>query len=239
MELGRVRNPPAGVKRIPNPNAPRITDGRLAEAVVHLTDINPARSTPWPNTLPPASVEVTRTSLVVKQGGRSGRVGIVRRGQPVELVAGEEVDAATNMPILHSIRGRGAAFFTQTLPAANRPVGRPMPDPGFVELSSGSWYYWLRGYLFVSDDPYAAVTDRDGAFAFAQVPDGVYEAVCWVPNWHIERREYDPEWPGDPVRLFFGPAVEKRQRVAVKAGEVAELQFSLSTADFDRGPQGP
>jgi hypothetical protein len=233
IELLQVRNPPAAKPRVPNPNAPRIAGGLLADAVVYLDGIDPARSGPWK--LPPASVEVTRTGLVVKQGDNAGRVAVVRRGQEVELVSREEVDPATGLLVLHSIRGRGASFFTQMLPAAGRPLGRSFPEAGVVELSSGSGYYWLRGYLFVSDHPYAAVTGPDGGFDFVQVPDGEYDAICRVPNWHVEGTENDPEWSG-PVRLFFKPAVEKRQPVTVTAGKVAELHFSLSTADFDRGP---
>jgi hypothetical protein len=210
--------------RVPNPNAPRITAGRLADALVYLVGIDPARSAPWPGAQMPASVEVTRTALVVERGGRAGRVAVVRRGQDVEFVAREEVDPATSQPVLHSVRGRGAAFFTQMLPAANRPVSRPMSTTGVVELSSGSAYYWLRGYLYVSDDPYAA--------------DGKYEAVCWVPDWHVERRENDPEWTG-PVRLFFGRAAERRQRVTVETGRVVDVDFILSDGDFGRGIQPP
>jgi hypothetical protein len=239
IELVRVRNPPAGMKHVSNPNVPRVTGGRLADAVVRLIGIEAARSAPWPEPVPTTSVEVTRTALVVKQGGQAGRVAVVRRGQEVELVALEDVDTATSLATVHSVRGRGAAFFTQMLATANRPVSRPMPEAGVVELSSGAGYYWLRGYLFVSDDPYAAVTGGDGTFSLSQVPDGEYEAVCWVPNWHIERWEHDPEWSGDPVRLFFKPAVEKRQRLAVKAGQFSDLHFTFSAADFDRGAHPP
>jgi hypothetical protein len=239
IELVRARNPPAGMKQVSNPNVPRVADGRLADAVVHLIGIEPARSAPWPEPVPPTSVEVTRAGLVIKQDGHHGRVAVVRRGQGVELVALEDIDPTTKLAILHSVRGRGAAFFTQMLATANRPVSRSMSVSGVVELSSGSWYYWLRGYLFVADDPYAAVTGSDGTFSLRPVPDGEYEAVCWVPNWHIERREHDPEWSGDPVRLYFKPAVEKRQLVAVKAGEVSDLQFTLSAADFAPSPHGP
>ena len=225
IERVDFHNPPGSKTTYPNPNAPRVKDGRLADALVYLVGVDAHRSAPW--TLPPAVVEAKQSGFVVKQGDRAGRIAIVRRGEAVELVSRE--------PAQHSIRGRGAAFFTQMLPLPNRPVSRPMTDPGIVELSSGSSYYWLRGYLFVTDHPYAAVTGPDGTFALAGVPDGEYEAACWVPDWHIDRVESDPEgaWLG-PARLFFRPALEKRQRVAVRSGQVTDLKFTLSGADFDR-----
>lgn len=221
IDLIQVTSPPGGNRSVPNPNAPRIQNGQLTDALVSLTGIDPRRSRPWD--LAPVTVEAGPRGLVVRQGDRAGRMAVVRGGATVDLVSREEGQ--------HSIRGRGAAFFTQMLPVPHRPVGRRLTDAGVVELSSGSGYYWLRGYLLVSDHPYAAVTNASGTADFPQVPDGEYDAVCWVPNWHVERLDNDPERIG-PVRLAFRPAVERRQRVVVRAGEAAEVGFTLSAADF-------
>jgi hypothetical protein len=228
-----VRIPPAETSTVPNPNAPHIKNGRLADALVYLDRVDPRRSAPrQPD---PVSVEARLTGFTVRRGKCPGRIAVVRRGDPVELVSCDPVDPVTREP-LHSIRGRGAAFFTQMLPIPAKPVSRTLTDPGIVELSSGSGYYWLRGYLFVTDQPYASMTGPDGAVRFSNVPDGEYEAVCWIPNWHVDHFENDPElsmW-GGPVRMAFRPAVEKRQKVVVKAGQETELKFTLSAADFDR-----
>jgi hypothetical protein len=228
-----VRIPPAETSTVPNPNVPRVVNGRLADALVYLVGVDPKRSAAWKQET--VSIEARLEGFTVKQGKCPGRIAVVRRGDPVELVSCDPVDPATHEP-LHSIRGRGAAFFTQMLPVPNKPVSRTFSDTGIVELSSGSGYFWLRGYLFVSDLPYAAVTGPDGGFNFADVPDGEYEAVCWFPNWHVDHFGNDPElsmW-GGPVRMAFRPAVEKRQKVLVKAGQETGLKFTLSVADFDR-----
>lgn len=229
IPLFRVFAPPASKESVPNPNAPRGTAGGLADAVVYLARVDLARSRAW--TLPPVSVEVRRSGMVVNQGDRPGSVAIVRRGGAVDLVSREAIDPVTNLPLLHSIRGRGAAFFTQMLPEPDKPVRRELPDEGFVELSSGSGYYWLRGYLFVSEHPYAAVTGTDGTFELKDVPDGDYDLVCWKANWRVERTEPDPELVG-PARLFFRPPVEKWQRVHVVAGQVTDASFTLAAEDF-------
>jgi hypothetical protein len=142
-------------------------------------------------------------------------------------------EPASAEPALHSIRGRGASFFTQMLPVSDRPVSRVLSEPGIVELSSGSGYYWLRAYLLVSEHPYVAITGADGSFRFDQVPDGDYEVHCWKANWHIDRLERDPESLG-PVRLYFRPPAEFRKRVVVKAGKTESIEFTLSGADFER-----
>jgi hypothetical protein len=223
IELIAVANAPGGADQLPNPNTPRIRNGTLADAVVYLSGIDVRRSRPWD--LSPVSVEARMTGLAVKQGEQTGRVAIVRRGAPVELVSREHSQ--------HSVQARGAAFFTQMLHVPDHPISRTLSDAGLVELSSGSGYYWLRGYLLVSDHPYAAASGPDGAINLPQVPDGEYEASCWVPNWHVERRENDPERLV-PVRLVFGPPVGRRQRVVVTAGGITDLVFTLSAEDFGR-----
>jgi hypothetical protein len=227
-----VRIPPAETSTVPNPNAPRVINGHVADAVVYLVGVDPKRSAAWKPD--PVSVEARLKGFTVKWGKCPGRIAVVRRGDPVELVSCDPVDPVTHEP-LHSIRGRGAAFFTQMLPVPDKLVSRTFSDVGIVEMSSGSGYSWLRGYLFVTDGPYATVTGSDGAISFSDVPDGEYEAVCWLPNWHVDRFENDPElsmW-GGPVRIAFHAAVEKRQKMVVKAGQETVLKFTLSVADFD------
>jgi hypothetical protein len=228
-----VRIPPAETSTVPNPNAPRVINGHVADAVVYLVGVDPKRSAAW--TPDPVSVEARLTGITLRRRNCPGRIAVVRRGDPVELVSCDPVDPVTQEP-LHSIRGRGAAFFTQMLPVPNKRASRTFSDAGIVELCSGSGYFWLRGYLFVSDQPYAAVTGTEGAFNFADVPDGEYEVACWLPNWHVDHFGNDPELSigGGPVRMAFRPAVEKRQKVVVKAGQETVLQFTLSVAEFDR-----
>jgi hypothetical protein len=221
--------PPASPEGMPNPNAPRVKAGGLADAVVWLRPVDLKRSKAW--SLPPPTVEVTRARLDVRQGGRVGSVGIARRGEPVELVSGEAIDPTTRRPALHSVRGRGAAFFTQMLPEPDEPVRRTLPEDGVVELSSGSAYYWLRAYLVVSDHPYVAVTGADGSFELDQVPDGEYELVAWKASWQVERLEHDPESFG-PVRLVFRPPIEKRAKVRVVAGQATSAAVSFAAEEF-------
>ena len=222
IPLTQVPHPPGGKTEITNPNAPLISDdSRVADAIVFLSGVDIARSKPW--SLSPVSVEITRDRIVVRQESSSGRYGIVRRGAEVEFDS-REAEA------LHSIRGRGASFFTQMIPIPNQPVRRVLAENGVVELSSGSGYFWLRGYLMVSDHPYVGITRSDGSFRFDQVPDGEYEIVCWKANWRIDRLERDPELLG-PVRLYFRPPIEIRQRVAVKAVDSQTVEFAISATD--------
>ena len=104
---------PLGRHRFPNPRAPRICQHQyLANVVVLLRGIDPARSRPWDK--PPVRVELKDQRLFITQGDVVSPYGFVQRGQAIELVSHDAE--------FHSIQARGAAFFT--IPFADREVVR-------------------------------------------------------------------------------------------------------------------
>jgi hypothetical protein len=180
--------------------------GGLVGAVVFLRGINLADARPWDQ--PPVTIELHDERPMVHQGDGPPRdVGIVRRGDTITLVS--------RQTLFHTLRARGAAFWSLTFPTADRPRTRRLDQPGLVELASGAGYYWMHGYLWVSDHPYFTVTDATGRWELTAVPPGEYKLVVWHPNWRVERLERDPEG-GSVVRAYFQPPVEQSQRVEVK-----------------------
>jgi hypothetical protein len=222
LSMFQAKTRPGGKMELPNPNAPRIGKGNgLADAIAYLRGVDLKKSRTWDP--PPVCVEVNATDMIVHSGETSSRFGVVRRGDNVQLVSRE--------PSVHGIRGRGGDFFTQMLFVPDAPVSRRFSEPGVVELSSGSWYFWMRGYLMVSDHPYVGVSDANGMVRFDKVPEGEYELVCWKANWHIAEIERDPEWIFQ-TGIVFEPAVELRQNVKIVAGDPALVSFKLNAAQF-------
>lgn len=206
-----------------NPNAPVIdpqTRG-VAGAVVFLRGIDPRRGRPWDH--PPVRVEARDLRLHVLQGGTDSRIGFVRRGDSFEMVSRQEA--------FHALRADGAAFFTLAFPDPESPLQRRLERRGLVELSSGASHYWMRAYLFVDDHPYYTRTDAEGRFTLPQVPPGRYQAVCWLPCWHREHLERNPD-SGAVVRWFFRPPVERARPVTLGAGEVRDLEFAIPADPF-------
>ncbi|MBI1918226.1 MAG: hypothetical protein HYS12_26335 [Planctomycetes bacterium] len=223
-----VADPPRAPKRPwPNSNAPSVdfrTRG-VGDVVVFLRGIDPEHSRPWDHDS--VRVEMSGYRYQVHQGRTTSRFGFVRRGRQVEMVSTDEA--------FYSARARGAAFFTLPFPDPHRPCQRTLLEKGVVELSSGSGQFWMRAYLFVDDHPYYARTDSQGHFSLAQVPEGEYELVCWLPDWRVARRERDPE-STLTARLFFSPPVELVRRVTVHRGEKCSVAVDVSAEAFARQP---
>jgi hypothetical protein len=209
----------------PNPNAPRVDPASrgVEGAVVFLRGIDPRKARPWD--LPPVAVVMRHYHLHVCQGETESRTGFVRRGTSIDMVSREAT--------LHSLQGRGAAFFTLAFPDRDVVRKRRLDRAGVVELTSGVGCFWMRGHLFVDDHPYYARTDAAGRFRLERVPAGLYELVCWLPDWRAASHERD----GDTcriARLAFRPPLELTQAVTVTPGARAAVSFSPSTAAFDR-----
>jgi hypothetical protein len=207
-----------------NPNAPAIDPkGRgIGGAVVYLRGVDPKRARPWDHA--PVHVEQRSYRLYVHQGGAKAGVGFVRRGDAVEMVSTQAV--------LHTLRARGAAFFTLAFPEPNQPLARRLEKKGVVELSSGAGYYWMRAHLLVDDHPYYTRTDAEGRFTLAQVPPGRYDVVCWMPNWNKERHERNPD-TGFIARWFFRPPAEIVQSVTLEPSESCEVKLSVAAEAFE------
>jgi hypothetical protein len=211
-----------GKREVSNPNEPRIGPKKgLADCAVWLQGVNLAESKPWDHA--PVTLEPTISKLVIHQGEKVRGIGIVRRGDAINLVTHEAAS--------HSVIARGAAFFTQMLFDIDRPVRRVLPDDGIVELSSGTGSYWHRGYLVVSEHPYVGVTDENGEVKFDWVPAGDYEVVLWRANWHVAAMERDPELIRH-VRLQFHAPGERRERVTILPGKGRHAEITFSQADF-------
>ena len=210
----------------PNPNALLVdaqTKG-VANAVVFLRGLDGKRGRPWHH--PPVSVEQRAGQFHVMQGTVDSRCGFVRRGDGIEMVSRDR--------FFHSLHAAGAAFFTLTFPDPDLPLRRSLKENGLVELTSGTGYFWMRGYLFVDDHPYYARSDAEGQFVLPLVPAGRYELVCWMPNWLKARHERDPE-SGFVTRLFFQPPLCVRQTLTIAPNETKQTTFALSLGLFSGG----
>lgn len=218
-------NKPRGRFLLDNPNAPRIdpTSRGVSEVLVYLRGVDPATTRPW--SFDPASVEIGAEGLRVRQGDAPTHIGLVHRGDAVEMRSTETE--------FHALRATGAAAFTLPFPDPDQPLSRRFDRAGVVELTSGTGHYWWRAYLFVSDHSACGRTDARGRFTLPETPAGRYELVCWAPNWNTASHDRDPE-SSRITRLRFRPPLEKTTPVEVQAGRTTTVRVELTKDEFAR-----
>jgi hypothetical protein len=118
----------------------------------------------------------------------------VPRNQPVTLdnakcafvphvrsaTVGQRLEIHNSDPFLHDAHawlGTSTLFNVGILPG--RTSRQLLTEPGLVHINCNVRHTWMQAYLFIADNPYHAVTDRDGQFTIDQVPPGVYTVRVW------------------------------------------------------------
>lgn len=88
----------------------------------------------------------------------------------------------------------GATIYNIAFPTKDRPVEKPIKeyyryhtDTGFIRVTSNS-DPWIRGFIFVFDHPYAAVTDGRGEFVLDNLPPGEYTLNIWHEDAGMQKK---------------------------------------------------
>jgi Polysaccharide lyase family 4, domain II len=83
-------------------------------------------------------------------------------------------------PIFHNIHTyiNGKTMYNIGLPEKGSSVTKPLTKAGIIEVTCDS-HPWMHGYLYVSENPYAAVTNDAGEFSIKDVPPGTYTVEAW------------------------------------------------------------
>lgn len=82
--------------------------------------------------------------------------------------------------IFHNIHTylNGKTMYNIGLPEKGSSVTKPLTKSGLIEVTCDS-HPWMHGYVYVSENPYAAVTDDKGAFTIDNIPPGTYSVEAW------------------------------------------------------------
>jgi plastocyanin len=137
-------------------------DGHLAGAVAHIRGIE-------------AGKRVARSAPVRLDNRKCAFVPHV-----VAASVGETLEMHNEDPFLHDAH---AWLGTETLFNLAIPKGRTvrhvLARPGIVHVNCNVRHTWMHAYLFVTEDPYHAVTDANGRFVLDDVPPGVHTIAVW------------------------------------------------------------
>lgn len=141
-----------------------VTDGQLADALVYIKSGFGERAF-----APPTE------AVVIDQKGclYDPHVAAVMVGQPLQFRNGDQE--------AHNVHGRPkeveAWNFLMSRPNSTRDVTFAGPEVGITV--SCDVHPWMRAYVSVLDNPYFAITPRDGTVTLKPVPPGDYVVAVW------------------------------------------------------------
>jgi hypothetical protein len=98
----------------------------------------------------------------------------------VQVMPAGDVDIVNSDPVLHNTHGflDKLTVFNVALPNQGQRIKKPLRRSGLVRVECDA-HGWMLGWIFVAENPYYAVTAKDGSFALKDVPPGSYTLVAW------------------------------------------------------------
>jgi len=160
----------------------------------------------------PADVAAREQFFVDDQGRmhhEHPNVAILENHQPISVV---NLD-----PIVHNIQvfqnERGNIILNTPLPVSEKPRGGGLHFDRGKRISQMicGMHEFMQSWGFVVDNPYYAMTAKDGSYAIDQLLPGTYKVSIWHPHYKVYEREVTVPENGTVVLDFaFQSKVIKR-----------------------------
>jgi hypothetical protein len=98
----------------------------------------------------------------------------------VQVIPAGEFDIVNSDPVLHNTHGflGKVTVFNVALPNQGQRITKPLKKPGLVRVECDA-HGWMLGWVHVAENPYYALTGKDGTFNIKDVPPGSYTLVTW------------------------------------------------------------
>jgi hypothetical protein len=96
------------------------------------------------------------------------------------IPAGSDLEIVNSDPVLHNTHGflDKLTVFNLAMPNQDQRIKKPLKRPGIVRVECDA-HGWMLGWVYVADNPYYAITGKDGSFILKDVPPGTYTLVAW------------------------------------------------------------
>jgi plastocyanin len=121
----------------------------------------------------------------------------------VAASVGQTLEMHNEDPFLHDAHAilGPVTLFNLAIPKG-RTVHHLLDTAGIAHVNCNVRHTWMHAYLFVTDDPYHAVTDRGGRFAIDDVPPGTQTIAVWHEMLGSKERQVTVA-PGETVTVDF------------------------------------
>ena len=165
---------------------------------------------------PPAGRANFPAPVITQKGcGYTPHMSIATRGTSAIFVNED--------PGLHNVHGYYASgaerstLFNFAQPTQGERTPQQLRKAGMVEVECDV-HSWMSSWIWVTDNPYVAVTKADGSYSIPGLPAGTYNVIMWHEGWKMTSSNGRP--------TFSSPIVEQKQ-VTVADGGVATQDFEL------------
>lgn len=109
----------------------------------------------------------------------------------VQVVAADSSIGIHNSdPVLHNTHGflDNKTVFNVALPLQGMEIKKSLKKPGLVRIDCDA-HGWMRGWIYVVDNPYYAVTGEKGDYEITKIPPGTYTLKIWQEEKGITERQ--------------------------------------------------
>jgi hypothetical protein len=156
--------------------------------------------------------------------------GCVYTPHVVPVMTGQQLLVKNSDPFLHNVHANAESnpsfnFGQPTIDA--KPMVFDAPEKMLVKCNV---HTWMSAFIFVTDNPFFAVTGGDGAFKLPELPSGEYTVAAWHEVYGEQRQRVIVE-PGKPVNVEFTFSASERADASAPS-----LRYSGERAG-ERGPQ--
>jgi hypothetical protein len=137
-------------------------DKGVADAVVYLKEV--AKGKAWEKPAKPPAIDNVKCDFAPH----------------VQVIPAGDVEIVNSDPVLHNTHGflGKVTVFNVALPNQGQRIAKPLKRTGMVRVECDA-HGWMLGWIYVADNPYHALTAKDGTFTLTNVPPGAYTLVAW------------------------------------------------------------
>jgi hypothetical protein len=137
-------------------------DKAVQEAVVYLKQVDKGKA--WEKPAKAAAIENLKCDFVPH----------------VQVIPAGDFEIVNSDPVLHNTHGflGKLTVFNVALPNQGQRIKKPLQKTGMVRVECDA-HGWMLGWVYVADNPYYAVSTKDGMFTLTNVPPGTYTLVGW------------------------------------------------------------
>ena len=144
----------------------QVADGKLANAIVAITD-DIQQGKRW---------ESTKAVVDNRECRFDPRVQIGRYQGPIEMKNSDPVFHNTNLAPIEN--ANSTTLVNVPLPLQGQSQIKKLEKTGIVAVNCNV-HEWMKAWIYVSEHPYAAVTQADGTYEITGVPPGEHNAMVW------------------------------------------------------------